>query len=274
MEKTDHRAIGVFDSGLGGLTAVSRLSQVLPGEDICYLGDTGRVPYGGKSRETILKYAREDIAFLLRQEIKAIVVACGTVSTSALEELLDDYALPIYGVVQPTVHQAEKATKNGKIGLIGTQATIRSGAYERKLRAINPEISIYRQACPLFVPLVENGRVHPGDIVIETIAREYLAPLQKEGVDTLMLGCTHYPLLSAVIQEIMGPEVTLISSGAATAEYVAGELRKDGLLSGNRRAGTHRYFVTDGREIFAQNASAFLQEDIKGEVQQVSLETF
>ncbi len=218
----DDRPIGVFDSGLGGLTTVRELCRLLPEEDIVYFGDTGRVPYGSRSRETIVKYARQDVAFLRTFDLKTIVIACGTVSTTALDVLAAENPIPVLGVVAPAARAAARATRSGSIGLIGTQASIRSGAYERLIRAENPAARVLAQPCPLFVPLVENGRFRPGDVVIETVAAEYLAPLKEAGVDTLVLGCTHYPLLEKVIGAYMGPEVRLINSGAEGAR--AGEL--------------------------------------------------
>ena len=209
----DDRPIGVFDSGLGGLTAVRELCRLLPEEDIVYFGDTGRVPYGSRSRETIVKYAQQDVAFLRTFDLKAIVIACGTVSTTALDVLAAENPMPVLGVVAPAAEAAARATRNGKIGLIGTQATIRSGAYERLIHGENAGARMLSQACPLFVPLVENGRFRPGDVVIETVAAEYLAPLREAGVDTLVLGCTHYPLLEEIIGAYMGPAVRLISAG-------------------------------------------------------------
>ena len=213
----DDRPIGVFDSGLGGLTTVRELCRLLPEEDIVYFGDTGRVPYGSRSRETIVKYARQDVAFLRTFDLKTIVIACGTVSTTALDVLAAENPIPVLGVVAPAARAAARATRSGSIGLIGTQASIRSGAYERLIRAENPAARVLAQPCPLFVPLVENGRFRPGDVVIETVAAEYLAPLREAGVDTLVLGCTHYPLLEKVIGAYMGPEVRLINSGAEGA---------------------------------------------------------
>lgn len=267
----NHRPIGVFDSGLGGLTAVKKLRQVLPQEDIIYLGDTGRVPYGNRSRETIIKYTREDIAFLRRHDIKAIVVACGTVSSTALDIVAPDYPLPIFGVVPPAAQKAAALTKNGKIGLIGTTASIRSGAYDRVIRRCLPEAQVFSAACPLFVPLVENGRTKPGDLVIETVVREYLGPLKAAGVDSLILGCTHYPLLSKVIGDFMGPEVALVDPGAATAEHVAARLGELDMLAQQAR-GISRYFVTDAPEDFARLASIFLERDVTEAVEQVSLD--
>ena len=167
----DPRPIGVFDSGLGGLTCVKRLMDVMPGEDIIYLGDTGRVPYGGKSRETIIKYARQDIAFLRSFDIKAVVAACGTVSTNGLEEIAGDYPIPVLGVADAAARAAVRRTRNGRIGLIGTKATIRASVYERKILGLLPEAKIFKKACPLFVPIVEDGRIGDGEPVLETVAR-------------------------------------------------------------------------------------------------------
>jgi len=267
----DNRPIGVFDSGLGGLTAMATLMRVLPGEDICYLGDTGRVPYGSRSKETIEKYAREDIAFLESLDIKAVVVACGTVSAVALEQIKQDYKTPIYGVLEPAVEKALTATKTGCIGILGTEATIKSGAYEKLLRQARADVQTTSIACPLFVPLVENGRVHPGDIVIETIVAEYLAPLKAADVDTVILGCTHYPLLEQVIAQFLGADVSLVSSGAAVAECVAKDLAEQGRLADKQTKGTQAYFVTDSITGFTKLASLFLQQDVSGEVKQVTL---
>ena len=269
----DERPIGVFDSGLGGLTTVRELRRLLPGEDIVYFGDTGRVPYGGRSAETIVKYARQDVAFLRTFDLKAIVIACGTVSTTALEVLAAENPIPVLGVVAPAAAAAARATKNGRIGLIGTQASIRSGAYERLIQAENPAAQVLSQPCPLFVPLVENGRFRRGDIVIETVAAEYLAPLQKAGVDTLVLGCTHYPLLEEVISAHMGPEVALINAGAEGARAVARALEGADALSARSR-GTYRYFVSDRQEDFSHLASIFLGWDVTEAVGQVDISQY
>ncbi len=266
----DHRPIGVFDSGLGGLTAVRELRRLLPGEDIIYFGDTGRVPYGSRSREILVRYARQDVAFLRTFDLKAIVVACGTVSTTALEVLVRENDIPVWGVVEPAAQAAAQATRNGRVGLIGTQATIRSGAYERQIAQENPAIQVLTGACPLFVPLVENGRFRPGDIVAETVAAEYLAPMREAGVDTLVLGCTHYPLLMEIIGACMGPEVALINVGATCAAAVAERLRAmDALNPGG--AGESRFYVSDSVEGFSRLASTFLQRDVQEAVTQVDI---
>ncbi len=269
----DNRPIGVFDSGLGGLTAMSRLMEVLPGEDIIYFGDTGRVPYGGRSKDTIIKYARQDIAFLMQFDIKAIVVACGTVSTTALDVIEGEYSLPIIGVVQPAVEKAALCTKNGRIGLIGTVASINSGAFNRLLSKAAPEAEIFSKACPLFVPLVENGRYKRGDIVIEQMVREYLAPLKEQVIDTLILGCTHYPLLEPVIEDFMGAGVTLINAGSEAARYVAAALKERNMLSERTQGGTYSFYVSDSPDSFSPLASIFLKHNISGDVKKVNIDS-
>lgn len=252
----DNRPIGVFDSGLGGLTAVRRLHESMPAESIIYFGDTGRVPYGARSPETVVRYSRQDVAFLRSFDLKAIIIACGTVSSTALDTLARESDIPIIGVVWPACGQALRATKNGRIGVIGTATTIRSGSYERMLHAAREDLFVLTRACPLFVPLVENGRVQPGDIVIETVVREYLTEFKEQGVDTLILGCTHYPLLREVIGRFMGEGVTLIDSGAAAADAARS------MLVPAEGEGTTRYFVSDDPGSFRHLASLFLQEDI------------
>ena len=264
----------MFDSGLGGLTAVRELRRLLPGEDIVYFGDTGRVPYGGRSVQSIIKYARQDVAFLRQFDLKAIVVACGTVSTTALDVLEAENPIPVLGVVGPAAKAAARSTRNGLIGLIGTQASIRSGAYERQIAAENPAARVLARACPLFVPLVENGRFQPGDVVIETVAAEYLAPLKGAGVDTLVLGCTHYPLLERVIAAYMGPAVTLVNVGAESARAVGAMLGEQKALAAREREGQCRCYVSDQAEDFSRLASIFLGWDVEQAVEQVDISQY
>ncbi len=270
----DNRAIGVFDSGLGGLTAVREIMELLPAEDIIYFGDTSRVPYGGRSKETIVKYARQDINFLMQHEIKAIVIACNTADATARRLVQSEYDLPIFGVVEPSARLAAKTTRNGKIGLIGTKATISSGIYEQIIRENRPDAEIMTQACPLLVPLVENGRILPGDTVIETVVAEYLQPMRDWGCDTLVLGCTHYPLLTAVIGAFMGPDVQLINSGASAALTVKGRLGESDALADPNRTGTCRYFVSDSPSGFSQTASLFLQREIRDDVTRINIDQY
>ena len=267
----DTRPIGVFDSGLGGLTAVRELARLMPEEDLIYFGDTGRVPYGGRSRDAIIQYARQDTAFLRSFDPKAIVIACGTVSAAALSVLQEENDIPMFGVVEPAAHAAAQGTKNGRVGLIGTRASIRSGAYEALLERLRPGTEVTARACPLFVPRVENGRFAPGDVVTETVAAEYLAPIKAAGVDTLILGCTHYPLLKTVIGAYMGPDVALIDVGAQCARWTAVQLDRAGLRTDAAEAGRHRFFVSDSTEDFASLASVFLQEDVGDGVEHIDI---
>lgn len=252
----DKRAIGVFDSGLGGLTAVRRLHALMPQENIIYFGDTGRVPYGTRGRDIITKYARQDVAFLRQYDLKSIIIACNTVSAIALDLLSEENDIPIIGTVEPACRRAMTMTRTGRVGVIGTAATIRSGAYEKYLHKKDGTLDLFTQACPLFVPLVENGRVHRGDVVIETVVKEYLTPLKDAGVDTLILGCTHYPLLEEVIGDFMGPDVTLIDSGAEAANLASTQ------FDPNEGTGTTQYFVSDDPQGFNQLAELFLQEKV------------
>lgn len=269
----DSRPIGVFDSGLGGLTTVRELIKRLPGEDIIYFGDTARVPYGNRSAETILKFARQDMNFLCAFDLKAVVIACGTVSTTSLSQLRKEYDLPIIGVVEPAASAAVHATKNGKIGLIATMASIRSGAYERAVARVNRDFHVYGAPCPLFVPLVENGRFRVGDPVAELVAEEYLQPMKESGVDTLILGCTHYPLLGDVIEKTMGPDVALISSGREAACALRSLLEQNDALS-DAECGDVSYFVSDSVSNFEETASLFLQSNLRGMAQQINIELY
>ena len=270
----DTRPIGVFDSGLGGLTAVRELRRLLPSENIIYFGDTSRVPYGGRSPEILLKYARQDVRFLRTFDIKAILVACGTVSTTALPQLRKESDIPILGVVEPACRRAAAVTRNKRVGLIATAASVRSGAYQRILQELDPDVAVTARACPLFVPLVENGRFRRGDPVIETVAREYLEPLRQEGLDTLILGCTHYPLLKKMIGDFMGDEVHLVDSGKVTAQAAAAALDDLGLLNGKKSGGTARYFVSDTPDNFDELAHTFLGEYAGGTVERIAIETY
>ena len=257
----DDRPIGVFDSGLGGLTAVAEIRKILPFENIIYFGDPSRVPYGGRSPEILLKYARQDVGFLRSFDIKAVVVACGTVSTTALPQLKAESDLPILGVVEPACRRAVKMTKSKKVGLIATAASVRSGQYERTIAAIDPTVEVIGVACPLFVPLVENGRYRVGDAVVEQIAEEYLAPLRDAGVDTLIMGCTHYPLLTEVVGKIMGKGVELINAGAEAAWELKRTLTATDALA-NEREGSYKLYASDITGDFAALAGQFLNDTV------------
>ena len=263
--------IGIFDSGLGGLTALKELKEILPGEDLVYFGDTGRVPYGTKSRETIVRYALQDVRFLRGFSPEAILVACGTVSSGAMKELRESFDFPIIGVVEATARSAANVTKNGKIGVIGTSATIRSGSYTTQLKKINPDLEITEKACPLFVSLVESGFITDGDEVTRLTCERYLAPIREAGCDTLILGCTHYPIIAHEISKAL-PGVALISSGKEGALMLREILEKNELKG--RGNGKINYYVSDDPEGFSQNAHIFLGDNIGGDVKVVDIEKY
>ena len=267
----DNRAIGVFDSGLGGLTAVKEIKKLLPNEDVVYFGDTGRVPYGTRSKDTIIKYTREDINFLKSHNIKTIIVACGTVSSVALEEVRNDYKTEIIGVVEPTVNASITFEQNQKIGIIGTNSTINSGSYERMIKKISDEnnlsIKTFKKACPLFVPLVEDGRFSKDDKVTKLIISEYLEEFKKNQIDTLILGCTHYPLLSEAISEYLGDKVRLVDPSKETIKLLSKNLEKC-----QQKQGKAVYYVTDDPESFAFNAQIFLGEQITDKTKLVNIQ--
>jgi len=248
-------AIGIFDSGVGGLTVLHALLAALPREDLIYLGDTGRYPYGTKSAETVTRYSIENVDFLIAKGVKLLVVACNTASSVALAALAARYPVPVIGVIEPGARAAAARTRNGRVGVIGTEGTIASGAYTAALRALRPGLEIYTRPCPLLVALAEEGWVE-GPIpraVVET----YLATLKKSGIDTLVLGCTHYPLLKALIAEAMGERVVLIDSAEETARAVAELLGGQG-LERQRGAGSASFFVTDVPDRFVRIGQRFL----------------
>jgi glutamate racemase len=249
--------IGIFDSGIGGLTVVRQVHRLLPREDLIYLGDTARVPYGTKSPSTVIRFACEDTRFLLEQNVKAVVVACNTASAWALPTLENKFALPILGVILPGVRAALRRTRNLRLGVIGTQATIRSQAYARAALAGNDAVKIFTRACPLLVPLVEEGWTnHP---VTRSVLHEYLAPLLRHRIDTLILGCTHYPLLKPALRSVVGGTVALVDSAESCARYVGERLERDRLLAARRRRGSIQPFVTDETERFDELAKRFLK---------------
>jgi glutamate racemase len=249
--------IGVFDSGIGGLTVVAALRRRLPGESIVYLGDTARLPYGSKSAETVTSYTRKNVAFLLDKGVKAVVVACNTASALALSNLTAP--VPVWGVIEPGARRAAAATFGRRVGVIATESTVRSDAYARALRRIDPGLRVNSRACPLFVPLVEEG--WHDDPVTEQVAQRYLAPLLADGIDTLVLGCTHYPLLRPLLQRVAGSEVTLVDSAASTADEVARDLAGAGLAAAPGAAAELSLFVTDASSGFATFARRILDDE-------------
>ncbi len=272
MNQFDNRAIGVFDSGLGGLTAVKELMNILPHENIIYFGDTGRVPYGTRSNETIIKYVRQDIKFLLTHQVKAIVAACGTASSVALDSLKREFEIPLIGVLEPVCKAAVSKTKNKRIGVLGTPGTINSGSYKKGITALMPDAFVYEKACPMFVPLVENGYLQSEATYI--IAREYLDSLIENNVDTIILGCTHYPLLEKVITDIVGTGVSIINAGYETALYTKNILTENKLLSNPSAIGCNQYYVSDDVDKFAHLGGMFLGCPIETEVKKIDIETY
>jgi len=260
MRQGSHSPIGVFDSGVGGLTVLKALMERLPHESTLYLGDTARVPYGTKSGEVVTRYSLKNAQFLLERGIKLLVVACNTASAVALPALSAALPVPVLGVIAPGARAALRRTKGGGVGVIGTPGTIRSGAYQRELQAAEPNVRVKARPCPLFVPLAEEGWT--GGEVPHLVAREYLADFAREGVDTLVLGCTHYPLLKSVIAEVVGPAVALVDSAEATAEAVALLLEEQRMLAPTGHTPEHGYFVTDVPERFVEVGARFLGRTI------------
>lgn len=267
-----HRPIGVFDSGLGGLTAVKEIIEIMPNEDIVYFGDTNRVPYGNKSQETILKYTNQDIAFLKSFGVKTIIAACGTVSSVA-DNAPDAIEGEFIGVLAPTCIKAVESTKNKKIAILGTMATIKSKSYVKKIRHIDDSIKIMEQACPLFVPLVEGGTTSPDDPVVKSVIEKYLKEIKEEKADTVILGCTHYPLLKASISEYLGENVNLIDPGKETARYVYDLLKEKDLLS-DKDKGNCSFYVSDKPDSFSEMAEKFLGKEIKDNLFYIDVNKF
>ena len=254
MEK--EKPIGVFDSGIGGLTVVKRIAAMLPSEDIVYFGDTARVPYGSKSNSTVIEYSIQDARFLLNKNVKVIVAACNTASSIAIEHLRKSFDVPVIGMIEPGAMHAVNQTKNKRIGVIGTRATIINKAYSKEIKRLDPAIEVFETPCPLFVPLAEEGWINHK--ATYEIAEEYLSGLRDLNIDTLVLGCTHYPLLSKVIQEVIGSNVTLIDSGVASAELVRNELDRTGLHTNKFSNGNHEFHVSDIPVKFKEIAELFL----------------
>jgi glutamate racemase len=261
--------IGVFDSGIGGLTVVKRLATTLPNESIVYFGDTARVPYGSKSNSTVIEYSIQNTKFLLKKNIKALVVACNTASSIAIPDLKKMFDIPIIGMIEPGSRMALNKSQSKKIGVIGTRATINNLAYSKEIKKINNSAQVVEKPCPLFVPLAEEGWIkHKATY---EIAEEYLNEFRKIGIDTLVLGCTHYPILSEVIQEVIGDNVTLIDSGVASSEVINTELEKLHLLSDSNKHGRQEYYVSDIPAKFKEVAELFLGKEID-HVHKVDLE--
>jgi len=258
-----NQPIGVFDSGVGGLTVVKELFQQLPNESIVYLGDTARVPYGTKSKSTVIKFTLENILFLLKQNVKLIIIACNTSSSLALEEVRKYFRIPIIGVICPTAKEAVYASKNKRIGVIGTPATIKSRAYEIEIKRFDPDIKVISKATPLFVPLVEEGLINKP--IAEEIVKMYLKDFKNENIDTLVLGCTHYPLLKPIIRKVMGSSINIVDSARQVVYEVKEILKAEGLSNSSkiRAFPKHKFFVTDAVENFLKVAKHFLKNSLR-----------
>jgi len=268
----DNRPIGVFDSGLGGLTVLSEIIKNSPNESIVYFGDCGRTPYGIKSKETVIKYTFQDIRFLLNHDIKTVVIACNTASAYSLELVKEEFAsIHIIEVIKPGSKAAVKETKNKRIGVIGTVATITSGVYEKAIKEIDASINVYSKACPLFVPLVEEGW-WDNDITYRT-AQEYLLPLKEKNIDTLVLGCTHYPLLADTIKRVMGDNVRLVSSATEIAKIINKIILSDNIGRDEHLQPVYRYYTTDSVEKFEELGSTILGKKIFS-VEKVDIEKY
>ena len=262
---TDNRPIGLFDSGIGGLTVLREIWKTAPDESTIYFGDNSRAPYGTKSRNTVIRYSLQNLKFLESKDVKMIVVACNTASAYAYEELKARAKVPVVEVVTPGADDACNATKNGKIGILATKATVSTGVYkdavERRAKELGMDnIEIFQQACPLFVSLAEEGWWDSE--VTRLTAEEYLKPLKEAGIDTLVMACTHYPLLTKVIGEVMGDGVTLVNTGVATAKVVRGLLDKEGICSGRNEEPVREFYTSDEPELFEQVAAPFLGEGL------------
>lgn len=256
------RRIGLFDSGFGGLTVMQQIVKQLPHEELIYLGDTARLPYGNKSPATIIKYSIDNAVFLLEKRIKLLVVACNTASAHALAKLRQIFNIPLIGVIEPGAHQAVAVTRNQRIGVLGTKGTIQSGSFEAAIKQRLPQAEVFSAACPLLVHLVEEQlHDHPAT---RLIIRDYIKPLKAQGIDTLLLGCTHYPLLRDLIQDEIGPTVTLVDSASTCAAEVERLLKEEQLQRSAHPSPSHRFFVSDDPEKFALLGSGFLGRPISG----------
>lgn len=265
----DNRPIGIFDSGIGGLTVFKEVVEQLPGEDIIYFGDTARIPYGTRSKETVIKYVMQSIKFLISKDIKAIVIGCNTASALALNEAQETFDLPIVGVVEPGASAAVDITKNNCIGVIGTEGTISSNSYQETIRRILPSAEIIGVPCPLFVPIVEEGWENSD--VADVAARKYLIELKEHDIDTLVLGCTHYPALRYTISKIMGDKVNLVNPAYETARLIKSVLEEKDILNEKIDYGSYKYYVSDDPDKFKRVGENIIRKRI-GRVEKVNIE--
>ena len=267
----DNRPIGLFDSGVGGLSAVRVLRLEAPEESFAYFGDTARVPYGDRTPEDIKVLSLQDARFLRSRDVKALVIACNTITANAMEELTaENPDIPVIGVIEPAAAEAVRVSPSGKIGIIATNATVNSGVYESAIRALRPDAAVTAQGCPKLVPLIETGHTQPTDELLMPVLREYLAPLQAAGVDTLILGCTHYPLIAKAAASILGDEVALVDSGAACIGAVISALAGRDALAGSEK-GSEAFYCSARIDDFTAVAEAFLASDIRPLTEQIDI---
>ncbi|NCB51492.1 MAG: glutamate racemase [Clostridia bacterium] len=265
----DNRPIGIFDSGVGGLTAVKALRRLLPNEEIIYFGDSGRMPYGGRPFHELIEIAEQDTGFLIAKNVKALLAACGTTSSTAMSHLLEILDTPIFGVIRPAAVAAAETTKTGRIGVISTEATTNSGAYQRALLETDPSLFVIAKGCPLLAPLTEQGHIGKDDPILMKALEEYLAPVIEADVDTLLLGCTHYPLLAEAISDIIGDDIPLIDCGAESAGALSEYLKKNDMLSGDLRTKRETYYTSGDIKGFASVAGIFLGGSILDAVSKI-----
>ena len=256
----DTRPIGIFDSGVGGLTVVDKMSRLLPDEKIIYFGDTARVPYGNKSKETVTRFSKEIVDFLRKFKVKLIIVACNTASSLSLNILERSFPVPIVGVITPGVREAVKESPTQRIGVIGTESTVNSKSYEKEIKFLSKKAHVFQKACLLFVPLAENNWL--GGEITEKISKEYLSPLVKKKIDTIILGCTHYPLLKKVIQKTVGKKIKLIDSSEAVARYTKDLLERKHMRNNSKKKRI-QFFASDNTRSFTKLAKVFLGKNIK-----------
>ncbi len=261
----DRRAIGIFDSGLGGLTAAKVLEETMPCENIIYLGDTANMPYGPRSREDITRLALQNAEFLEKRDVKAILVACGTVSSNALDKLRESFAVPFFGVIDSAALAACEATETGRIGIIATEASIRSGAYRRAIEASGKSVKVFETACPSFVPLVESGHFSAKDAKVRAAVEAELSALKRFGADTVILGCTHFPILGEAIAEYLGEDVRLISCGGEAALALREYLHNEDKLKRGDEVGERRWFTSGDPATFSEGAGLFLGHSVEAE---------
>lgn len=266
----DTRPIGVFDSGVGGLTVVKQIMKVMPHENIVYFGDTARLPYGSKSRDAVTRFSRQNVRFLQSKDVKAIIIACNTASSNSLDTLKGEFDVPLFGVVVPGVEAAVHATKNKKVGVIGTAATVRSGAYERLIQEKDAEIQVFSKACPLFVPLAEEGWTDNN--VARQAAANYLEELLQTGIDSLVLGCTHYPLLKRCIGTTVGDSIKLVDPAKATAKRVKDYLEAHSLLNASAAEGSRHFYLSDSTNTFQFLCQKALKHEYQAEI--IDIERF